>query len=168
MIIERIYILQIIKWDNLEKWDYLSIGIYLLLTFFILNPELINYSITLTSIYSFGTIIFLYFINYKSLRKIKVFIVWTIISLFHLYIYNKLGENPNLQMFRGSSLEYLKITWIALILFQIFRIISLLVFKIELVCPSKSDIDLWDNREVKWNDKLFFGIYFFIMIIILS
>jgi hypothetical protein len=163
MIIERKYIVQIIKWDNLEKWDYLSIGIYLLLTFFILNPELINYSITLTSIYCFGTIIFLYFINYKSLRKIKVFIVWTIISLFHLYIYNKLGENPNLQMFRGSSLEYLKTTWIALILFQIFRIISLLIFKIELVGPSKSDIDIWDCRQVKWSDKFFFVLYFLIM-----
>ena len=163
MIVERKYISQIIKWDNLEKWDYLSVGIYLLITFFVINPELINYSTTFTFFYSCGTILFLYFFNYKSLRKIKVFTIWLIISLLHLYIYYKLGDNPNLQMYRGSSLGYLKTTWVALLIFQIFRVISLLIFKIELVCPSKSDIDMWDYREVKWSDKAFFGIYFLIM-----
>lgn len=164
MIVDEKYISQIIKWDNLEKWDYLSISIYLLITFFIINPEWINYSTTFTIFYSFGTILFLYFFNYKSLRKSKVFIIWIIISILHLYIYEKLGDNPKLQMYRGSSLVHLKTTWIALLTFQIFRIISLLLFKIELVSPSKSDIDMWDCREVRWSDKIFFGIYFLIII----
>jgi hypothetical protein len=75
MFIEKKHLSQIIKLDKLEKWDYLSIGIYLLLTFFVINPELINFSTTYTAFYSFGTILFLYFINYKSLRKIKVILI---------------------------------------------------------------------------------------------
>ena len=53
-------------------------------------------------------------LNYKSLRKLKVFIIWGIIATVHLFLYFKLRNEGWLQIARGSAVNDLKLTWVAL------------------------------------------------------
>jgi hypothetical protein len=145
--------------DNLDKWDYWTIAIYLLITLVIFNPELINYNLDFYLCYSIFTLLFLYMINYKSLRKLKVFIIWGIIAIGHLFLYFKLRNEVWLQIARGSAVKDLKLTWVALLLIQFFRFLSLIIFKTELVCPSRSKTDLWDNKPNTWQDFVFLLLY---------
>jgi hypothetical protein len=145
--------------DKLDTWDYCTITIYLLVTLVLFNPKLINYNSDFYLCYSIFTLLFLYMFNYKSLRKLKVFIIWGVIAIVHLFLYFKLRNEAWLQIARGSAVKDLKLTWVALLLIQFFRFLSLIIFKTELVCPGRSETDLWDNKPKTWHDFVFLLLY---------
>jgi hypothetical protein len=79
---------KIIIKDNFEKWDIISIIIYLLVTAYVtylcFNG---NAERGIVSFYSICTTFLLFGIIPESLRKIKVYSVWIIISIFHIWLY---------------------------------------------------------------------------------
>lgn len=110
--------------------------------------------------YSLGTQFFLYALNYKSLRKLLVYIFWILIGLIHLFIYFQLKDVAMFQMPGGHVATGLRNTIILLLFFQVLRFISLKIQGQELVCPSKySRTDTFDDREVTQFDYFLFIVY---------
>ena len=72
-----------IKKVAFNNWDYISLFIYLLLTITVtyigLNNDFNKKDVI--SLYTFGTPLFLYIFNYKSLRNISVFAICIVSSL---------------------------------------------------------------------------------------
>ena len=108
----------------------------------------------------------MYLFNYKSLRKLNVWLIWISLSLLHIILHSKIGNIDKFQYYRGSASQYLNYTWIFLLLFQLLRIVSLRFQKIELVAPNKGALDIWDNRKLTLIDTVCFIIYFGIFIFI--
>ena len=86
--------------DKLTNYDKISSIIYLLLTLMILKITVIFNDIEIQKLivlgYTLMTPLFIYTINYKSLRNLKMFIVWIGFGLIHLYLFNQLSDNLNL------------------------------------------------------------------------
>ena len=110
--------------------------------------------------YTIGTHLLLYFVNYKSLRNFSVFILWLAIGLVHFVFYMQLRLDSSLEMAKGHSATGLRNTVILLILFQALRILSLNVQKQEFVAVSRGRYDLFDERKLNILDVAIFIIYF--------
>jgi len=119
--------------------------------------------------YTIGTQFFLYFFNYKSLRNLKVFGFWALMSILHLGLYFILRDDPLLMLAQVHAAIGLRNTIILLMLFQLLRFVSLAVQNEELVCPSKgSNADLLDNREATFIDGICLVIYITALIVLLQ
>ncbi len=156
---------QLFYFDKLNWWDISTLILYSILTAFIYLTDIPTRSDWLFG-YSFGTHLFLYFFNYKSLRKLNVWLVWMLFGIIHLYFYYELSNEPELQMFRGFAGHSLLFTWLLLIIFQVLRYISLINQNQELVALSKSRTDIWDNRRITKIDTICFFVYFILTIIL--
>jgi len=154
---------RIFYFDKPSKWDLITLFIYLGLTVFIFFSD-ISAKKDLVFAYSFGTHLFIYFFNYKSLRKLNIWLIWFLISLVHLYLYRAFVNAPELQMFRGPAAHGLQFTWLLLILFQLLRFTSAKIQNQELVAPSRSRTDIWDNRRINFVDSILFVIYMVVML----
>ena len=155
---------QIFYFDKLTKWEKITIISYLCLTgiliyfFLCINSDSSNRALLL--FYTLGTQFFLYLLNYGSLRNLTVYLIWTMFSLGHLYLYYQLKDNPGLQNFRGHAATGLRNTIICLLLFQLLRVISIKTQKKELVAPSKgSRTDVHDGRRITIVDYVLFVVY---------
>ncbi|PTB97273.1 hypothetical protein C9994_03600 [Marivirga lumbricoides] len=153
----------IFYFEKPSKWDLVTILLYIALTAFIYLTNIPSKVDWLFG-YSFGTHLFLYFFNYKSLRKLNIWLIWIIFSLIHIYLYREYVDISSLQMFRGPAAHGLQFTWLLLILFQVLRLLSIKIQNRELVAPAKSRTDIWDNRKVTLVDFILFVIYFTIML----
>ncbi len=157
--------------DRLIGYDKISIGVYLILTVLVSNAGMFinNIEIQKSTImgYSFMTPFLLYTFSYKSLRNIKMLIVWIGFSVFHLILYKSLITNQELLMVRGHAADGLQYTIYFVILYEILRIGHLKLFGYELVSLAAygARTDLWDNRVIRWPDTLCFFIYFPIWIL---
>ncbi len=69
--------------------------------------------------YGLMTQLFLYGFCFKSLRNMTVFLIWSAVGLFHLYLYIILKDDETLQMFRGHSSTPLRNTIVLLFIFQV-------------------------------------------------
>jgi hypothetical protein len=151
--------------DKLNWWDILTLVLYFILTVFIYLTDISTRRDWLFG-YSFGAHLFLYFFNYKSLRKLNVWLIWMLFGVVHLYFYYEFSNEPALQMFRGFAGHSLLFTWLLLIIFQVLRYISLTYQNQELVALSRSRTDLWDNRRITRIDATCFFAYFLITMIL--
>ena len=160
----------IISFNKLSNWDITSLTVYFLISLFILFIGLNDYEYNgrFISIYAFSTPLFLYLINYKSLRNIIVYGAWLIFSLFHIWLYfiiqNKLYFDISPE-YAGDGLLYI---FPFLLYFQLARIIHLRIKNTELVAPSwGGSFDIYDNRKIDFLDYLFFFGFFAIWVIII-
>ena len=151
---------------EVDKWDFYSIICYLIVTVIIyVDPyNFLKKEIILG--YAYLTPLFLYMFNYKSLRKLNVWFIWIGISLSHIILHSQIGNIDKFQYYRGPASDFLKYTWIFLLLFQLLRIVSLRFQKIELVAPNRGSLDIWDNRKLTLVDNVCFIIYYGVFILI--
>ena len=157
--------------NSLSLYDKTSAIVYLCLTVMIstinfwFNDIETQKSIVLA--YSFLTPFVIYVLNYKSLRNIKMIIIWLVFAVIHLPIYQYLIENNHLMFERGHAAHGLQYTLLFIILFQILRIAHLKLFGYELVSLNRgTGTDLWDNRKIRFPDIVCFFIYFPIWIVL--
>ncbi|MFT5347750.1 MAG: hypothetical protein ACI9M3_000784 [Bacteroidia bacterium] len=145
---------------KITAWDWITIILYLLtsvgLYFFFENTE---FKKNVLFFYCLGSHFFLFSFNYKSLRNFKVYLIWVGFALVHLYFYLQLKDVNSLQNFQGHAAQGLASTLILLVLFQVLRYISLKTQGQELVCPSRSLTDFFDNRIITGIDFLLFIVY---------
>ena len=88
-----------------------------------------------------------------------MYLIWVGFALVHLYFYLQLKDVNSLQNFQGHAAQGLASTLILLVLFQVLRYISLKTQGQELVCPSRSLTDFFDNRIITGIDFLLFIVY---------
>ena len=153
---------KIINYDKFNNWDYATITIYFLVTIIVLFTSFYEYDSWRINIYmyAFSTPLFLYILNYKSLRKIYVYLIWLIFSLLHLWIYFKLKEKYNSDTEIVYYTQRLCYTSVFLLYFQIARVIHIKIKNIELVAPSwGGSYDIYDMRKIKFLDYIFFVIF---------
>ena len=154
---------QFIRKESLNNWDIWSIVVYAIITIgvFYIGINIQQGFIWLISIYSFGTPMFLYIFNYRSLRKIYVFLIWFLISLIQIWLYSILHDNPAWVTPIGNHwADGLQLNWIVLIYYQLARFIHLKIKKNELVSACYgSNYDLHDDRKIDYLDYIFFAIF---------
>lgn len=158
--------------DKLITYDKISIVVYLLLTIivskivFFFEENETQKSIVMA--YSFLTPLALYVFSYKSLRNIKMLIVWIAFSIYHLFLYETLVINYDLMFFRGHAAHGLQYTILFVILFEVIRISHLKIVGYELVSLGSygARTDLWDERKIRISDIICFFIYFPIWILV--
>ena len=124
--------------------NFISIGICLCLSiyFLVIKPVVFDSRRTIV-FYSFGIYFVTLFFNYKALRNLNVWLIWFGLSLIQIAIYYRHGlDNTDWPAIRG-----LRNFWAFLILFQLFRWISLKIQRKEFVSVSKSKTDVFDNRK---------------------
>ncbi len=153
-----------IKTTRFSLYDVISIIVYILLIVFIAYKGVYKSSSESTGkwliAYSFGTPLFLYIVNYKSLRNIRIYLIWITISIFHLVLYNKLQGFESLSTHGGHSANGLQYTIVYLILWQLLRVIYYKITKMELVAPMRgSYYDYFDCRKLSILDYTAFIIY---------
>jgi len=157
---------QIFNNDKLTVYDKISLIVYFILTIMVSQISSLFGDIeTQKSIvmgYSFLTPFLLYIFSYKSLRNIKMFIVWIGFGAFHLFLYKTLVTNSDLMFFRGHAAHGLQYTIYFVILFEILRLAHLRLFGYELVSLGSygARTDLWDERKIRLPDIICFFIYF--------
>ncbi len=157
--------------DKLTKYDKVSTIVYLILTLIISKITLIFSDVEIQKetivIYGLLTHFSIYLINYKSLRNLKMFIIWTGIGLIHIFLFKYLSNNPVLMGNKRHAAFGLQFTIYFVILFEIIRIIHLKLFKYELVSlvGAGRSRDLWENRRIKTPDIICFFSYFIIWVI---
>lgn len=109
-------------------------------------------------LYPFGTQVFLYSFQYRALRNLSVYFFWICIGLLHLTFYFLLRIHP-MNNITGISIQGFRNTIILLLLYQVLRFISAKTQGMELVCPSKSGTDFFDERRVTFIDFILFALY---------
>ncbi|WP_210485954.1 hypothetical protein [Rufibacter aurantiacus] len=160
----------LIYFQELNTWDKVTIGLYLNISlglyFLYAGSELVEEKKDILFWYPYGTQLFLYFVNYRSLRNKSVYAIWFLIGLFHYYFYLNLISDPLLEGVKVHAATGLRNTVILLSLFQVLRIVSLKIQGEELVCPSKSRTDLFEERDVTIIDFILFVIYIFFLVML--
>mgnify|MGYP006896872256 CR=1 FL=1 len=160
----------IIRYDKLSTWDIISLTVYFLISMFILFVGLNGYEFKehFISIYAFSTPLFLYLINYKSLRNFIVYVIWLIFSLFHIWLYFVIQNKLYFDISREYAVDGLLYIFPFLLYFQLARIVHLKIKNTELVAPSwGGSFDIFDNRNIDLLDYLFFIFFFVIWVIII-
>jgi len=88
--------IKIFRFSRLELWDYITMVLYAFLTIYIhitlTKDRLPSNASTLISGYIYGTAIFNYMVNYKSLRNMSVFFIWMIFCGYHYWLFRQLDE----------------------------------------------------------------------------
>lgn len=152
----------IFYFNKLSSWDKTTIVLYCALTiglYYFVETTTDNMPRRdVFFLYPFGTQLFLYLFNYKSLRNLTVYFFWIAIGLLHLVFYfllrnNVIYDSPE------TSLKGFRNTIILLLLYQVLRFISAKTQGQELVSPSKSGTDLFDERRVTFIDLVLFAVY---------
>lgn len=147
------------KRSKINFLNFVPIGICLGFSlYFIVIEASVFYNTKPIVIYSFGLYFFTFTFNYRALRNLNIWLIWFGLSLLQILIYyqNEL-ENTDFTAIRG-----LRNFWIFLIVFQIFRWISIKFQKEEFITLSRSKWDILDNRRITILDMLIYvlGIFF--------
>lgn len=157
----------------LTSFDWLSVLCYLLVTILVANIEGFSFLLeTKKNIilgYSFTTPLFLYIFCYKSLRNIKMTVIWISFSIYHLFLHQILTSNQKLSYLLDHPAKGLKYTVYMIILFQTLRILHIIIMKKELVSTASggSKMDFWDNRKILVTDIICLSIYFTIWLLMM-
>ncbi|KYG76575.1 hypothetical protein AWN68_05970 [Roseivirga echinicomitans] len=160
-------VLRFIYFEKLDWWDFITITCYSTLTSLIFWQQDLFTNVKDWGLgYTIGTHLCLYFFNYKSMRKMNVWLIWFAISFIHLYIYIEFSSNAEFQFVRGNGISGLKYTWVLLLLYQLFRYYSLKLMNVEFAALSRSQDALWDERRLNRFDLVCFLIYFPTVILI--
>src|SRR5690625_444175 len=126
--------IDIIRFKKLGTWDITSLTVYFLVSMSILFVGLNDYEYAerFISIYAFSTPLFLYLINYKSLRNFIVYGIWLIFSLFHIWLYFIIQNGLYFDISTEYGVDGLLYIFPFLLYFQLARIIHLSIKNTEL------------------------------------
>ena len=159
----------IFYFKKMDWWDIGSCLGYLILTLTIYKVSIDIHDAALKKsiilFYSMGTHFFIYFFNYKSLRNLWVYFIWIGYGLIHIGLYFLFKDDVMLVMKKEGHASRLFLgTLPLLVLFQFLRFLSAKTQALELVAPSKSVMDIWEERKVTFMDIVFFIVYLFSLI----
>lgn len=163
----------IFYFERTTNWDRITIFLYLILSiglslYYYNRPFDHKLQRDILFSYSIGTHFFLYLINYKSLRNLKVYFIWFVFGFIHLIIYLKLKDIDYLKNLNSHASTGLRNTVPLLILFQILRFFSAKTIGQELVALSPgSTTDLFDERKITVIDSIAFAVYMAVTILLL-
>jgi hypothetical protein len=150
--------------DKLSNWDKWTIGLYLFVSLvcylIFLTSSIENSKTKILIFYPVATQLFLYLLNYKSLRNFKVYTFWLGIGIVHLVIFFYLINHFSGLGISKNTIFGFRNTLPLLLIFQILQLASLKFQRKELVCPSRGGSpDIFDNRKITIWDTLLFFIY---------
>ncbi len=138
---------RIIYFHKPKYWEVVSIVVYSLVTgylYWMLNqPFQPSVKRQQLLVYSFASFLYIHAFNYKAMRNATVFVMWLAFGLLHLLIYAQLKDNPALLNYANS----LRGTVPVLLLYQLFRILSLEFLGVELAAVTRSGKALFDARS---------------------
>ena len=150
----------LINTDNPNIREISHIIVYLLLTVYIsyvcLNREEGG---MVVSLYSLFTTFLLYGFYDKPLRKIKVYLIWVIISIFHFWLYYRCSSFWSEEIILLNSLDSLKYTIVILVYYQICRVINIKLKGYEFIVPLRGKSE---TRKATFLDHFFLGLFFII------
>ena len=153
-----IYSKKFTRWDKGSIITYLVISILVL--YYYWDRGKLEENSQLIIFYSISTQLYLYLFNYRSLRNFKVYLIWFIIGLLHLFFYFQLKDLDSVQMINGNASQGLRNTVLMLVLFQALRFVSLKIQNLELVPADRSGFNDLDERIISMVDYILFVIYF--------
>jgi len=151
-----------IRYEKLNKWNILTLCLYLSLSIFLLIYNLqSNYNHEdLIFFYGFGTQFFLYLFQYRALRNFNYFLIWLGIGFVQFCIFIVLKRTPEFILVHSNTIFGLRSTLITLLLFQLLRFISLKIQGKELIAPPKGTTpDFYDSRKGTTIDFVCFIIF---------
>lgn len=142
--------------EPLKLWDKWSIGSYALITLILgvmysLQDESSKLNILL--IYTISSQLFIIMFLYTSLRNFKAFLFWCLFGLIHFIVYFLIKDDIALQIGKSRPAGCLKITIPLLLLFQLFRYISITLRGRDFVMPAKGK-DLFEGKKVSALDYI--------------
>ncbi|MBE9664196.1 hypothetical protein [Mucilaginibacter myungsuensis] len=109
--------------------------------------------------YAVGTQVFLIFLYYLPLRNLTVYLIWLSFAAIQFAGYYILKGSIFLRLSEIESIRLIRNTAPLLLLFQVFRVISLNIQHQEFVIPGKGGTDLWDERSANFLDFCFMLLY---------
>lgn len=161
----------IFYFDHLTLWDKISMTVYIVLTiclgYYIKDFSGANQHQNVLFGYAFGTQWVAYFLNYKSMRNLKVYFFWLAIGLIHLMVYFYFKEHVVITDSHRHGWYARRNTIVLLLLYQLLRFISAKTQGQELVCPSgNTRYDMFDDRRLTFIDFLLFIVYVAVLIVL--
>jgi hypothetical protein len=144
--------------EALNPWDTIVIGFYGLATIIVLLYIIWGANKHKNEVVFFYAVVpqlFNYWLNYKSLKNLKVYFIWIGFAVMHVCLYCFLKNDPFYKGVRGALIN----TILLLVLYQLIRITSLKIQNQELAMPTKDWKDLFTNRSVTFLDFILFVIY---------
>lgn len=155
----------IFYFKKLTKGDIWTLGLYSLLTIYLFYVDELDQKVIF--FYCFSTHLGLYLFYYKALRNLSFYFCWIAIGLIHLLMFYLLIADPNTSLSIKDSVANLRITLPLVLVFQVFRLLSLLVQNQELVSVNSTDFkDIHDNRLVNIVDYILFFMYLGILVVL--
>lgn len=146
----------IFQFSKFKFFDIFLIVLYAIVTIivslYLREPNEIDDKVEFVSLYAFATHFLIYTFGYKSLRNMKVLLVWIFFGLIHLLFFYFLKYETELTYSNIKTLNSLRNTIPFLFFFQFLRFVSLKIQHQELVCPSRGRTDLFDGRETNLLD----------------
>jgi len=142
---------------------YLIISLILLLiSNFYFDTSVIKFSIFF---YSFITQFILFTFGYKSLRKLNFYLISILIGIIHLAIYLAIFDNEKLNFQNNIGIKGLRVTFFAILIYYLLRIISLNFQKKDLDCPTSSGIELLGFSKTSFVDSFLYIIFYLMLLI---
>ena len=112
-----------------------------------------------TNMYFFILPLFIVGFQFRNLRNTDYYIIWTFISVLQLGIFMIEKDNPDFYFVNGSGIDGLKALLPVLVLFQVFRQISLKIYKREIIISLQQYRMTWyeeeEKRNMTWIEVLF-------------
>ena len=160
---------RIFEFYRLSKWDYITITIYSILTFYIhsiyTSSNLPEYANGLIFGYIFGTMFFNYMLNYKSLRNMTVLVIWVGFGIYHFWLFTQIEDNSSMYSDTRHLGNGLKYSILVLIIQQLIRFLNIKLTSMEIVSPiTRVGPDIFDNRYLNVLDYGFFALFLLILI----
>src|SRR5690625_7086296 len=155
--------IDIIRFKKLGTWDITSLTVYFLFSMSILFVGVNDYQYAecFISIYAFSTPLFLYLINYKSLRNFIVYGISLIFSLFHIWLYFIIQNGLYFDISTEYGVDGLLYIFPFLFFFNLARIIHLIIKNTELVALSwEGSLAIFTNRKINFLIYCFFFFFF--------
>lgn len=144
---------RLFKRYKIDPLNFISVGICLLFTIYFFTIQPVEFDTRGQIVfYSFGLYFYTLFFNYRALRNLNVWLIWTGLAIIQIAIYYKHGLNK----MDWPAIHGLRNFWIFLIAFQILRWTSLKFQKREFVTLARSKMDVLDERKFTRLDLLLF------------
>ncbi len=85
---------------------------------------------------------------YRNLRNFKYYLIWIVIGLIQLLIYNLIKDNPDFQFPRSTAFSGLKTLLPTLLMFQIFRLVFFSLRGQEMIITMRQGrMTMWEEEE---------------------
>ena len=114
---------------------------------------------TWINMYFFVLPLFMVGFQFRNLRNFNYYLIWTLISVMQLGVFMIEKDNTDFYFVNGSGIDGLKALLPVLVLFQVFRQISLKIYKREIIISLQQYRMTWyeeeEKRNMTWIEVLF-------------